>query len=142
VIMTGRTLIAKCGLLSRGIITRPSSKRIMYRRHHVAICERPSLLLALIVTSVPSISRNNNIDLSLYTMPDLSLATLPQLRIIDRRGAATWYEAAIAFARKEEWDAARQVFKTTTELYPDLCRAWVSWAQVITSIYQRDGNDD
>ena len=62
--------------------------------------------------------------------PDLSLATLPQLRVMDRRGAAHLYEAGLEFSRRQDWQAARRVFKTTTDLYPDLCRAWVSWAQV------------
>lgn len=70
-------------------------------------------------------------------------ATLPELRRIDDRGAAVWYEKALELAREEQWEAARKVFQTTTALYPNLCRAWVSWAQVIRArvlgeLFQRE----
>lgn len=57
-------------------------------------------------------------------------ATLPELRRIDDRGAAHWYEKALELAREEQWESARKVFQATTLMYPNLCRAWVSWAQV------------
>jgi len=60
----------------------------------------------------------------------LETATLRQLMVADRRGAAAWYDTALGLARGEDWTAARRVFQATTEIYPNLCRAWVSWAQM------------
>lgn len=59
----------------------------------------------------------------------LEVATLPQLRPVDAR-AACWYERALELARQQQFEHARRVFEATVKTYPNLCRAWVSWAQV------------
>jgi len=64
-------------------------------------------------------------------VPRNEIITLPQLRqAVDRATAAALYGRALDLARRERWEMARRVFRLTTSLYPDLCRAWVSWAQM------------
>jgi hypothetical protein len=40
------------------------------------------------------------------------------------------YEEALAYARANQLAAAREAFKQLTHTYPELCKVWVSWAQV------------
>jgi hypothetical protein len=59
----------------------------------------------------------------------LETATLTQLQGIDPRGAC-WYERALELARQQDFEKSRRVFQAIVMTYPNLCRAWVSWAQV------------
>jgi len=59
----------------------------------------------------------------------LETATLPELHQIDPRGAL-WYHRALELARKQQYEKSRRVFQAISQAYPNLCRAWVSWAQM------------
>lgn len=51
-------------------------------------------------------------------------------QLVDNHVASILYECALDLARVEEYRAARKVFEALLVRYPNMCKAWVSYAQM------------
>lgn len=117
--------VAMCGGSGRDVGTGgPSSFGTSSRHVH-----RSPLSGTASRSPIPTGGASSQVGTASSMTVTLEVATLPQLRPVDAR-AACWYQRALELARQQQFEHARRVFQATVTTYPNLCRAWVSWAQV------------